>query len=205
MKLIKTIFFSPLLCFSLCSYSANNTHIDTSRDNKAIAVTTESKQIFMIDFREQKDVDNWRITNDGVMGGKSKGYMLFKEGHGVFSGNISLANNGGFSSVYRPIESLTPDIDSIIIDIQGDGLTYQLRAVANVDGYRLTYKHEFNTTVGQRQRLQFSLADFQATFRGRLISNAPTLKSEDIVEAGFLMTNKVAGKFSLSVNSITFK
>ncbi|MEW6998728.1 CIA30 family protein [Colwelliaceae bacterium BS250] len=205
MKLINTILFSTLLCISICSYSADSAYTDISRDKKTINVITESEQIVMIDFRRPKEVDNWRVTNDGVMGGKSLGYMLFKEDHGVFTGDISLDNNGGFSSVYRSIEQLTSDIDAITLDIQGDGLTYQLRTVVNIDGYRLTYKHEFNTTAGQRQRLQFSLADFQATFRGRLISNAPTLKAEDIVEAGFLMTNKVAGKFYLSVYSITFK
>ena len=42
----------------------------------------------------------WRIVNDGVMGGLSKGNISFTDGGTmVFKGNLSLENNGGFSSV----------------------------------------------------------------------------------------------------------
>jgi hypothetical protein len=102
------------------------------------------------------------------------------------------------------IEPLPKAIETVTIDIQGDGQTYQLRMVVQLDGYRLAYKHSFNTVVGQREKLTFTLADFQASFRGRNISNAPLLKSEDIREVGFLVAKKVAGKFSLSVFSLLF-
>lgn len=158
----------------------------------------------MIDFTQQQERLNWRISNDGVMGGQSQGAILFEQERGLFTGNISVANNGGFSSVFRTVEPLSNEIGAVTVDLAGDGHKYQLRITANINGQRLYYFHEFNTVIGQRQKLRFELADFQATFRGRKIANAATLKSEYIGEVGFLLTTKQAGEFSLSVFTIDF-
>jgi len=42
----------------------------------------------------------WRVTVDGVMGGKSTGNVEFSSGHMIFTGDINL-DGGGFSSVRR--------------------------------------------------------------------------------------------------------
>ncbi len=68
-----------------------------------------------------------------------------------------------------------------------------------IDGYRLSYKHDFNTTLGKRERIKFLLSDFKASFRGRTIEGAPKLTSEVIRETGFLFTKKIPGPFSLSL------
>ncbi|MBA6341420.1 CIA30 family protein [Colwellia sp. MB02u-10] len=159
----------------------------------------------MINFTEQQSLDSWRITNDGVMGGKSQGQISLQANKAIFSGDISLANNGGFSSVFRPIEPLAKALETVTIDIEGDGLTYQLRLIVNLDGYRMAYKQSFDTVAGQQTQLSFTLADFQASFRGREIPNAPVLTSENIREVGFLVTSKVAGPFSLIIASVSFK
>ncbi len=168
------------------------------------SLTATKESSIMINLTEQHSVNNWRITNDGVMGGKSEGRFVFKQGKGIFFGDISLDNNGGFSSVFKEIEPLVEDLKTVTIDIEGDGLTYQLRMVVNLNGYRLAYKHKVKTVAGQRDKFTFTLADFQASFRGRSIDNAPILKSEDIREVGFLVTRKTAGAFSLSVFSLNF-
>ncbi len=158
----------------------------------------------MINFTEKQSINSWRITNDGVMGGRSAGRFVFKQDKGIFFGDISLDNNGGFSSVFKEVEPLVENIKTVTIDVEGDGLTYQLRMVVNLNGYRLAYKHNVETVAGQRDKLTFTLADFQASFRGRSIDNAPILKSEDIREVGFLVSRITAGAFSLSVFSLNF-
>jgi len=159
----------------------------------------------MIDFTEQQSLEHWRITNDDVMGGKSEGHFSLRENKAIFAGDISLDNNGGFSSVFRPIAPLSKGLDTVIINVLGDGLTYQLRMFITHKGYRLAYKHYFTTAAGQQEELIYTLADFQASFRGRNIFNAPILKSEDIIEIGFLVTRKDAGAFSLAITSVDFK
>ncbi|MFT5880875.1 MAG: hypothetical protein ACI86X_002014 [Moritella sp.] len=158
----------------------------------------------MIDFTLQQEPLNWRISNDGVMGGESQGTLLFEPDHGVFTGNISLANQGGFSAAFRTVEPLNQDIAAVEVDIAGDGHKYQLRMMTNTNGQRLSYFHEFSTVAGQRQTLSFNFVDFKATFRGRTIPDAPTLKSECIGEVGFLLNTKQAGAFSLTVFAIDF-
>ena len=51
-------------------------------------------------FTTQNSVSEWGIVNDGVMGGISKSSLLLtSSGHGKFAGHVSLANNGGFTSI----------------------------------------------------------------------------------------------------------
>ena len=53
------------------------------------------KPIF--DFNKEANIEGWRIVNDVVMGGRSSSnFKLNTEGHGCFSGAVSLENNGGF-------------------------------------------------------------------------------------------------------------
>jgi hypothetical protein len=179
------------------AWQQGNLHV-----NQQKTVTSNSENAFMIDFSQQHRLDSWRITNDGVMGGKSQGEFILQDHKALFKGDISLDNNGGFSSVLRSIEPLAAALDKVTIDVAGDGLTYQLRMVVNHEGYRLSYKHDFTTLVEQRQTLRFSLADFQVSFRGRILDNAPRLLSQDIREIGFLVTNKNAGPFELTIFSV---
>ena len=168
----------------------------------AEAVEQRPNTPMIIDVNSSQRAELWRITNDGVMGGRSQGRLLFKPDHGLFTGNISLDNNGGFSSVFRYIEQSQPGLNNISIDVEGDGQIYQLRLVIYYNGYRLAYKHDFKTLAGQRQQLSFDLSDFKATWRGRIINNAPMLQSKYIKEVGFLMTKKRPGKFDLAVYSL---
>jgi hypothetical protein len=153
---------------------------------------------YMIDFTHT-EVKFWRSNNDGVMGGLSQGGLNYINDLCVFSGNISLDNNGGFSAILKSIEPLPSGLDVVEIDVAGDGSTYQIRMIVFIDGYRLAYKHDFNTTLGKRERIKFLLSDFKASFRGRVIEGAPLLTSEAIRETGFLLTKKIPGSFSLSL------
>jgi NADH dehydrogenase [ubiquinone] 1 alpha subcomplex assembly factor 1 len=52
------------------------------------------------DFNKNSSPKDWRIIDDGVMGGLSQGkFSIDPDGNGVFVGTVSLENNGGFSSV----------------------------------------------------------------------------------------------------------
>jgi hypothetical protein len=194
MKFILGLF----LCFS--AYASCNDEIvnENFRDNKS-----ESVEVYMIDFSIEEQ-GRWRITNDGVMGGLSNGKMSFYPDHGIFSGDISLDNNGGFTSVFRSVANIPESFDKLVVDIMGDGQAYQLRLVIYINGYRMAYKHKFQTVSNKREKLILQLSDFEATFRGRAITNALLLNAKDIREVGFLMTKKDAGKFSLSVFELFF-
>ncbi|EGA67916.1 hypothetical protein VISI1226_08314 [Vibrio sinaloensis DSM 21326] len=160
---------------------------------------------YMIDMTQPNEYQQWQATNDNVMGGVSNGQLIYAKPISRFEGELSLANNGGFSSINRSIESLSSDIETVAIIVVGDGRRYQLRFSTRKNGVQINYKHEFSTRDGQLQNLEFSLKDFQAVYRGRLIDDAPRLAASDISRVGFLIADKTAGPFSLDVGQIRFK
>ena len=145
----------------------------------------------------------WRIIDDGVMGGLSRGEWMTAEGIGVFQGTLSLENNGGFSSVRSaPLAEAPGGATAFRLRVKGDGRTYQFRARtdANFDG--VSYRAEFATRKGEWQEIMLPLADFAAVFRGRVLKDLPPLTGKEVVTVGFLLGDKVAGEFRLEVDWI---
>ncbi|WEM41014.1 CIA30 family protein [Photobacterium sp. DA100] len=174
------------------------------------AAITFSNSVFasgtiMIDLTRPSEHQQWQVTNDNVMGGISQGQLTFDGQSSRFWGELSLANNGGFSSISRPLESLSADVDQVELVFIGDGRLYQLRLATWKNGNRITYKHDFSTIEGQRQKHVFELSDFQAVFRGRLIDGAPVLTARDIKQVGVLIADKQPGPFALNLIQLKFK
>lgn len=158
----------------------------------------------MIDFTAVSEPQNWYSTNDNVMGGISVGQLNYYHNQSQFQGQLSLANNGGFSSINRMIKKLTENIDTVTLSFLGDGRTYQLRLTTRNKGIRINYKHNFATIQGKRQTKTFVLHDFDAVFRGRLLQSAPKLKAKNIEQVGFLIADKQTQPFSLGLFRLQF-
>ncbi len=159
----------------------------------------------MIDFTQAGEHQNWLVTNDNVMGGISTGELIYDGEKSQFKGVLSLENNGGFSSIKRSIETPINQIDSVDLTFIGDGRTYQLRITTSKDGNRVQYKHDFDTIKGKQLNKIFHFNNFQAVFRGRLLSNAPELKAQDIKQIGFLIADKQPSPFDLGLIQLQFK
>lgn len=157
------------------------------------------------DFTNAANDNLWVITNDSVMGGRSNGRVVIHPTHVEFSGYISLESNGGFSSVYHPTAPLGVGIAKVTVEVEGDGKTYQFRAITNYRGYRLAYKHEFKTRKGVKETITLHFDDFVASYRGRALPELGPLAAESIYALGFLLNNKKAGPFMLKVHRVTFE
>jgi len=158
----------------------------------------------IFDFNTQSDIQDWLVTDDVVMGGISSGsFMLTDEGYGVFSGSVSLENNGGFSSVrYRFDKTTLKAYSKIIIKLRGDGKSYQFRMKSNsADSY--SYISTFSTS-GEWQEIEIPLKDIYPSFRGRKLDQ-PNFSNDYIEEIGFLIGNKKAEKFKLMIDKIELK
>ena len=103
--------------------------------------------IMIFDFNKDSNIQDWRIVNDGVMGGLSVGsFTLSPEGHGLFQGEISLENNGGFSSVrYRFNKTQVTNDSYITLKLKGDGKKYQFRVKDDSSTY-YSYISTFSTS-----------------------------------------------------------
>ena len=168
----------------------------------AMCAVTSASTIF--DFDKQSNIRDWVIVDDIVMGGKSSGsFKINHEGHGVFAGAISLANNGGFSSVrYRMNKKSVKEFKSIILKIKGDAKRYQFRIKSNSSDY-YSYVATF-TTNGQWQEIEIPLESMIPTFRGRKLDK-PNFSGESIEQIAFLIGNKKQENFRLLIDKITLK
>ena len=147
----------------------------------------------------------WYVVNDSVMGGISNSQVLYENDNLVFTGNVSLANNGGFASIRTLLDVQSQDITKIMLRIKGDGQTYQLRLRTNeyMDG--AAYTRSFSTTKSEWLNIEFLPEDFQLTYRGRLLEQQPTINFKDVRQLGFMIAGKQAGEFRLEVEKIEFK
>ena len=165
---------------------------------------TSMTTITIFDFNEKSNLENWVIVDDVVMGGRSSGsFGLNEEGHGVFSGGVSLENNGGFSSVrYRFQKMPIAGSTKVVIRLKGDGKKYQFRVKARSADY-YSYISTFETN-GQWQDVEISLEDMYPSFRGRRLSQ-PNFASDSIEEVAFLIGNKKKEEFKLLLDKIELK
>ncbi|MDR9417141.1 MAG: CIA30 family protein [Gracilimonas sp.] len=164
-----------------------------------IALIMNTTTIF--DFTSNTDLENWRVVDDVVMGGRSSGtFELSPEGHGKFKGEISLENNGGFSSVRYSFSQMevSPD-DHIRIRVKGDGKKYQFR-IKHDRRYRYSYLHEFETS-GDWQTVDVPLENMYPVFRGREL-DLPDFDQKSMEELVFLIGNKKPESFELLIDKI---
>jgi monofunctional biosynthetic peptidoglycan transglycosylase len=149
------------------------------------------------------DIGPWRSVNDGVMGGLSAGGMT-QTGEGLkFSGLLCLENNGGFSSVRRPVSEDLAKATGVRIEVRGDGREYQfrIRQDAGFDGVSWSAKFPTGDTW---QQIDIAWDQFSPVFRGRQVPQAGPVIASEIRQIGFLLADKTAGGFELEIRSIEF-
>lgn len=156
----------------------------------------------LFDFNSSSELLRWAIVDDVVMGGRSDGHIVInEEGNGVFYGEVSLENNGGFSSVRYNMKPMALEGQTkAVIRLKGDGKTYQFRVKSN-RGDRHSYIHSFETT-GAWQTLEIPLNEMYPSFRGRKL-DMPNYPAEALSEICFLIANYRAEEFRLELDEIS--
>jgi monofunctional biosynthetic peptidoglycan transglycosylase len=154
----------------------------------------------LIQFENPDDV-RWTIVNDGVMGGISSSDMeLTEEGTALFSGSVSLENNGGFASVRGVFPTLDLSAyEGVVIRVRGDGRRYQLRFRTDGSFDGVAYRAEFDTRAGEWQEVTLPFEAFEPSFRGYVPRRAGPLDTRRIRQAGFLIGDKRDGPFRLEI------
>jgi len=153
------------------------------------------------DFSTNANTTNWRVVDDGVMGGLSTGKLrVNSDGHGEYTGTVSTENNGGFSSLrYRFDAVEVSGKQTMVLRIKGDGKKYQFRVKDKTNQYH-SYIYTFKTS-GKWETIKIPLADMHPSFRGRKLT-IPNFNHSQIAEIAFLIGNKKAESFELLIDSI---
>ncbi|CAM6108087.1 unnamed protein product [Calypogeia fissa] len=131
----------------------------------------------------------WGSLDDNVMGGVSESSLQISSTGGedggpvgVFKGNISLANNGGFASVrtknFNPPQDLSP-YDGLELRVKGNGNRFKLiiRTTSDWDG--IAYTGFFDTT-NDWQTICIPFSEFVPLFRARSLQDAVPLDTSSI-------------------------
>ncbi|WP_136067606.1 CIA30 family protein [Modicisalibacter radicis] len=158
----------------------------------------------LIDFSNKQEAARWRPINDAVMGGASNSIMHAESTTGVFSGELSLTNGGGFASVRRDPETWhLSDHAGLCIRARGDGRRYQLRLYTSQLLEGGAYRGVFQPQVGEWQCIALPWSDFEPVFRGRILEEAPPLDPGELQQIGVLIADRKEGPFHLEISSLS--
>ena len=178
-------------------------HLNTSLLIIALTMSVDIPPHTLFDFSASADISNWRIIDDGVMGGRSQGnFHINNDGHGHFTGNVSLENNGGFSSLRFSFKEMkVNDFSKICIVLKGDQRNYQVRLKSSRYD-RHSYTKSISTS-GEWQTIEILMSEMIPTFRGRQL-NMPNYPGEQLAEFAILIGNKRAEQFNIELDTIFF-
>ena len=167
-----------------------------------ISFSLNAQNIF--DFGSDVNLKNWYIVNDDVMGGVSSSTLTINNsGHGLFSGKISLDNNGGFASARHNLKNINVSKNNTInIILKGDKKIYQLRIKENNYDYH-SYVYNFMTS-GKWEVISINLKDMYPSYRGRKL-NDQNFNGKQINQLSILISNKLEESFSLLIDKLYIK
>lgn len=172
--------------------------------NDKTTTKDEKNKHILYDFTKQGK-GKWRIQNDVVMGGRSESQLkMTDENYALFTGRVSLENNGGFCSIHQTSEKepfiINEKSEAFVLNLKGDGKDYNFR-IRTPKG-RHSYASTFSTNnKGDWETITIPFKSMQATYRGEVV-NVPNYNGENVVEMQLLIGNKKEENFEILMRSI---
>ena len=154
----------------------------------------------LFDFSDPRD-GRWQVVNDGVMGGRSKGYVEIGDGRLQFSGTL-VTRGGGFTSIRTSRSLDLSAYQGLELRVRGNGRTFEVEVS---DGQRYGWRNvsrraPFETDAEWRTvRIPFSA--LRATVFGRRVDVTP-VQLNRVERLGFYILDGVDGPFELEVDSV---
>lgn len=160
----------------------------------------------VFDFGADGSADGWGVVNDTVMGGVSSGQLTLTDGALVFTGDLSLENNGGFASMRSPAIDPQQAAEWATrpgprIQVEGDGRTWTVE-VRTLDGDG-GWIAPLPTSPGGPTDTELPWDEFEPVtrFLDPRDTDVP-LDPAGIVSIAFYLVDGIEGPFTLGVRSI---
>jgi hypothetical protein len=159
------------------------------------------------DFGSTGDGSDWVVVSDGVMGGRSEGSARLTANSLIFTGKVSLENNGGFSSVRAPYGRY--DLSActhVFLKYRSKGMDMAITLATSRAWYQPNFKANIPDTNGNWETLELPLDDIDRYRIGRPIGGK--LGNSDrsaIVRFGFITNEKKYGSFEFEIDSLIFR
>lgn len=147
----------------------------------------------------------WYTVDDDVMGGRSRSSVTVDERQQrlVFSGSVSLENNGGFASSRSQWAAYDlRGFDGLALRVRGDGNAYRLSVRTETAGPAVAYTALFQTEEGAWQEIYVPFARMVPLYRGFVVEAAGPLDAAAVRSFGLMVSDKQAGDFQLEVDWI---
>ena len=162
----------------------------------------KAKELLVFDFTKPDDRNQWRPINDTVMGGISASQLqTTEEGFALFTGNVSLENNGGFASLQStPSAYNFTGYEGVAIRIKGDGKRYKFSLKSNILLDSPRYEAVFVTEKGVWATVTIPFNTLVPTFRGRVLTNETPLDISKVKSFSFLISDKQEGTFRMEID-----
>lgn len=160
---------------------------------------------FTIDFGQT--TQNWQVVNDTVMGGRSQSQVKYTNNSVVFTGTVSLENNGGFASFRSPYGQwdLT-SYTTLTIRYRSKGFDMAWTMKDQRPYYMPSFKGKLPNTQGAWSTVTFDLRALDAYRLGKPLGYQLSNKElKNIIRMGFISNEKRAGDFELEIDNLTFK
>ena len=150
---------------------------------------------------DRPDEATWEVVNDGVMGGRSKGFVTVEQGALHFTGTL-VTQGGGFTSVRAQRVGDLTGASGLELRVRGSGRRFEVEVDDGVRivGRRVSRRAAFPTSADWTVvRVPFSA--LRSTVFGRAV-NAPPIDLARLQGVGFYMVDGQDGPFRLDVDVI---
>lgn len=186
---VMRLFFGVLMFFALAFPDGSNPPVDT-------CPTTMT----LFDFNTASEA-SWEVVNDGVMGGRSKGYVAIEGGALRFTGTL-VTRGGGFTSVRTERAVDLTEYDGLELRVRGNGRPFEVE-VSDGTRYRgrtVSRRASFATSA-EWSVVRISFLDLRASIFGQPIRARP-LNPSKVQSFGLYILDGQDGPFSLEVDTI---
>jgi monofunctional biosynthetic peptidoglycan transglycosylase len=165
-------------------------------------------QASIIDFGnlDGKNQD-WAILSDNVMGGITKSNLEYTNDAVILSGNISLANYGGFSSIKTKFKNFDlSNYKGIKIRYKSSNQKFVFTLEDSKYWMEPYYKNAFSTNKNDSwEEAMIYFKDFKEMVIGQATGNMMPLENlKNMVRLGIMTAEKKEGPFTLEVDYIEF-
>ena len=186
--------------FPASTEAANASANPTTEMSSPVTPMSSSEPMTIFTF-DDTDGAQWTIENDGVMGGRSQGFVEVANGTLVFTGEV-VTEGGGFSSVRATRQADLSGYDGIELRVRGGGRTFEL----DVDDGTRSRGRDVNRrgpvpTSDSWETVRVPFASLEESAHGEPVSVAP-IDLSAVTSIGIYIIDGNDGPFRLEVDWI---
>jgi len=164
-------------------------------------IPRQERMDFTLFSFDQASEPAWTVVNDGVMGGRSAGFVAVEGGTLRFTGTL-VTQGGGFTSVRaRRVVDLT-GLKGLELRVRGSGRRFEVELDDGLRGYgRSVSRRASFATSAEWTVVRVPFSALRSTIFGRAV-DAPPVDLAGIRGVGLYMLDGQDGPFRLEVDYI---